>query len=76
MDELLRFIASLHKEGGPAIGPDTLLFKDRILDSLNVLSLIGYVEEKMGRRLQDDEVTMQNFESAAKIADTFRLEHR
>jgi acyl carrier protein len=74
MDELLRFITSLRKEGGPASGPDTLLFKDKVLDSLNVLSLIGYVEERIGRRLQDDEVTMQNFESPRKIAETFHLE--
>jgi len=76
MDELLRFIGGLRKESGIPVGPDTLLFKDKVLDSLNILSLIGYVEERIGRRLLDDEVSMQNFESARKISEAFFQERR
>ena len=71
MNELLRFIASIRKEGTLPPGPDTLLIKDKVIDSLNILNLIGYVEERIGRRLADDEVTMRNFESASRIAATF-----
>jgi len=71
MEELLGFIASIRKDEKMAIQPDTLLFKDKVLDSLNILSLIGYVEERLGRRLLDDELIMKNFESAQTIHTTF-----
>ena len=71
MEALLQFIEAIRKDGGPALEPDTLLFKDRILDSLNVLNLIGYVEERIGRPLEDQEVIMKNFESARKIVESF-----
>ena len=71
MHELLAFIQSIRKDGGPPVDPQTLLFKQRVLDSLNVLSLIGYVEQHLGRPLEDREVNMQNFESASKIVATF-----
>ena len=71
MDELLAFIQSIRKDGGLPVKPDTLLFKERVLDSLNVLSLIGYVEQRLGRSLEDREVNMRNFESASKIVAAF-----
>jgi len=54
-----------------AITPDTLLFKSKILDSMNILDLIGYVEKQIGRRLKDTEISMENFRSVRMIADTF-----
>jgi acyl carrier protein len=71
MEALLRFIEAIRKDGGPPVEPNTLLFKHRILDSLNVLNLIGYVEEHIARQLEDQEVIMSNFESARRIIDHF-----
>jgi acyl carrier protein len=71
MDDLLRFMQSITKNETVVIGPDTLVFREKILDSMNILSLIGYVEERLGRRLEDEEVTMQNFESAGRIFASF-----
>jgi acyl carrier protein len=74
--ELVAFITgSLIKKGGASkVTPDTLLFKQHILDSMNILDLIGYVEKKTGRRLKDEEIIMTNFQSARAIIKAFSNE--
>lgn len=71
--ELVVFITeSLIKKGGATkVAPDTLLFKERLLDSMNILDLIGYVEKKIGRRLKDEEIVMTNFQSARAMINAF-----
>ncbi len=69
--ELIKFIKSICRDKGQSINPDTLLFKEKVLDSMNILDLMGYVEKYLGRKLTDDEVVMSNFESAHKIVETF-----
>jgi acyl carrier protein len=49
----------------------TPLFEKRLIDSINILYLIGYVEKALGRRLRDDELVMSNFRTAETIASTF-----
>ena len=71
MQELIDFIRRISKDKQADIQPDTLLFRAKVLDSINILDLLGYVEERIGRRLKDEEVIMPNFESAGKIAETF-----
>jgi acyl carrier protein len=71
-DELLEFIRdSLLEERDVRISVDTLLFKERLLDSMNILHLIGYVEKTLNRRLADDEIVMSNFQSVRAIAEAF-----
>ena len=62
--KLLEFIASISKNKAQSLDLQTMLFKDKVLDSINILNLIGYVEGYLGRRLTDDEMIMPNFESA------------
>ncbi len=69
--ELLKFIKSICRDKGRTIDSNTLLFKDKVLDSMNILDLIGYIEKHLGRKLTDDEVIMPNFESVRKIVETF-----
>lgn len=71
--EFVDFIKKfLLKKGAVAeIVPDTLLFKERLLDSMNILDLIGYIEKQVGRRLKDEEIVMKNFQSVQAMIDAF-----
>jgi acyl carrier protein len=50
------------------IGPDTDFLENGILDSTGVLELVGFLEEKFGIRVEDDEVVPDNLNSLEKIA--------
>ena len=49
------------------IGPDTEFLENGILDSTGVLELVGFLEEKFGIRVEDDEVVPNNMNSLEKI---------
>lgn len=51
--------------------PQSQLFAERIIDSINVLPLVGFVEEKLGRPLHDDELVMARFASVEAIVSSF-----
>ncbi len=70
-EQLLKFIKSICKNKQVVIKPETLLFKEKILDSMNILDLMGFVEKELGRRLTDSEIIASNFESVGKIEETF-----
>ena len=69
--ELLKFIKKISQDKDRSIDPNTLLFKEKVLDSMNILDLMGYIEKHLRRKLADDEVVMLNFESVHKIVETF-----
>lgn len=71
MPELIEFIKNISKDKKMTINPDTLLFKEKILDSMNILDLMGFIEKRLGRRLNDEEIVMENFESALKLTERF-----
>lgn len=72
IEPLLDFIRRrMLKQKGVRVDADTPLFERRLIDSINILYLIGYVEKALGRRLTDDEIVMSNFRSARVIATTF-----
>ena len=69
---LLDFVRRrLLKQKGVRVDADTPLFQHKLIDSINILYLIGYVEKGLGRRLTDDEIVMSNFRTVRVIADTF-----
>jgi acyl carrier protein len=71
-DRLLDFVRRrLLKQKGVRVDADTPLFESKLVDSINILYLIGYVEKALGRRLTDDEIVMSNFRSVRVIANTF-----
>lgn len=49
------------------IAPDTDFIENGILDSTGVLELIGFLEEKFGIRVEDDELVPDNMNSLEKI---------
>lgn len=71
-ERLLDFVRRrLLKQKGVRVDADTPLFESRLIDSMNILYLIGYVEKAIGRRLTDDEIVMSNFRTVRVIANTF-----
>lgn len=71
-ETLLDFVRRrLLKQKGVRVDADTPLFESRLIDSMNILYLIGYVEKAIGRRLTDDEIVMSNFRTVRVIANTF-----
>lgn len=71
-EALLAFVRTrMIEDADAAVGPETELFRERILDSMNVLRFIGWVEKRLGRPLTDDELVMENFRSVRTICDRF-----
>jgi acyl carrier protein len=49
--------------------PDDISFLDQgVVDSMNVLELVSFVEEKYGVRVEDREIVPDNFDSVARLA--------
>ena len=69
--KLLDCITNICRDKNVLIKSETLLFKGKVLDSMNILDLIGYIEKQIGRRLTDNEITASNFESIEKIEKIF-----
>jgi acyl carrier protein len=71
-ERLLDFVRRrLLKQKGVLVDADTPLFESKLIDSINILYLIGYVEKALGRRLTDDEIVMTNFRTVRVIGNTF-----
>lgn len=54
-----------------AITIDTLLFEDRVIDSLKVLELIAFLQSALGSKIPDAQIVLANFRSIAIIARVF-----
>jgi acyl carrier protein len=72
---LLAFIGAISPDESRVILPETLLFEEKILSSINILDLMGYVEHQLGRRLTTEELTTANFASVQIIERTFFTSH-
>lgn len=53
-----------------------MLFRERLLNSINILDLVAYVERQVGRPLDEDEIVMSNFESVNAIVEAFLSDER
>jgi acyl carrier protein len=47
------------------------LFEERIIDSMNILDLISFIEEERGAEIPDEQVVMKNFRSVETMANVF-----
>jgi acyl carrier protein len=47
---------------------DASFLEEGIIDSMNVMELIMFVEEKFGLEVADEEIVPDNFDSVSKIA--------
>jgi acyl carrier protein len=50
-----------------AVENDTALFSTGLIDSLNVIELVCFVEEQLGRAIPPAEITLENFDSIDRI---------
>lgn len=72
--DLIDFIRSRfdpENEKGLVIDADTPLFANGLIDSIHILALIGYVESRLNRRLEDEEIVMPSFRSVRAIVGAF-----
>lgn len=52
-----------------ALTADTPLFSSGLLDSVAMVTLITFIEEEAGADVRPSDVTLDNFDTAARIAD-------
>ena len=73
-DELTRFIIDefAAEVGVKEIRPDDSLIGNGILDSLSLLQLIVFIEERYGIKVEDEEVTPNNFQNINHIVTFLR----
>ena len=64
--ELLDFVRSLLL-ADEHVDADTELFSSALLDSIAMMNLIAYIEERTGVQVAAHEVTLENFDSTARI---------
>ena len=57
------------KSSGPVTADESLLQRG-VLDSLGLMNLIAFIEEKTGVRIADDDVMLENFETINAIMAT------
>lgn len=55
--------------GQTAIGDETKLIESGVLDSLSVLKLVTFLEERFAIRVDPDEVVSDNFETLASLTN-------
>lgn len=51
------------------IGPDTELFSTGLLDSIAMMNLIAFIEERARIEVRPADVTLDNFDSVQRITD-------
>lgn len=65
-EDLLRFLRE-ELNIDDDIDAQTELFSSGILDSVSMITLITFIEEKTGATVQPADVTLENFDSAERI---------
>ncbi len=71
VEELVRqYIAQniLFSNNGYPYADDASFLDEGIIDSMNVLELVAFVEEKFGITVQDQDIVPDNFDSVSKLA--------
>ena len=70
-EEMIRsYIAQniLFSENGYPYSDDASFLDEHIVDSMNVLELVMFVEETFGVAVEDQEIVPENFDSVSKLA--------
>ena len=64
---ILQFLDEMQLEGA-IIRPDTRLMEDGLIDSIGLVRLIQFIEERFGISIPDGDVTPELFASPADLA--------
>lgn len=62
----------LFSKNGYPHADDASFLENGIIDSMNVLELVVFVEENFGVTVDDQEVVPENFDSVARLSDFVR----
>lgn len=65
--ELLQFVKDSLLRGEQEVGPDDSLIDRGIIDSIGLMQLMAFLEERTGSRIPDHYVTPDNFQSVAAM---------
>lgn len=66
---IIDYISSVVSEtGGPAVARDTALLEAGVLDSINLVRLVQFIEEHFGIKIPDEDLGADIFESPASVA--------
>lgn len=73
-DMIRTYIAEniLFSSNGFPHSDDTSFLDNGIIDSMNVLELVMFVEEKFGIKVGDSEIVPDNFDSVARLSNFIR----
>lgn len=66
-EELIAFIQTEVNPNVTQLGPDTDLLGGETLDSLGILAVIGYLEDRFGFEIEVEEVSLESFRTVATI---------
>ena len=67
--ELTAFIASEIVSRGTEVDPDTELLRSGLVDSLGVVEIVYWLEERIDVEIDPADVTIDNFGSVTRIVD-------
>jgi acyl carrier protein len=69
--QIRQYIAKnlLFSDNGFTYGDDASFLEEGIVDSLGVMELVLFIEEKFGVKVEDEELTTDNFDSVNKLAN-------
>ena len=66
---ILEYISGVVAEaGGPAVTRDTPLLEAGVLDSINLVRLVQFLEERFALKIPDEDLGPELFESPAAVA--------
>ena len=72
LDALLEYVNGHLLEGRAVrVDGETPLFADGLIDSLNILKLIAFIEMRRGRPIPDRDIVMSRFANLRTIVESF-----
>ncbi|WP_189765888.1 acyl carrier protein [Streptomyces xanthochromogenes] len=71
LDRILQFLAGMPGWRGE-VEADTPILENGQLDSLGIVSLMGYIEESLGVEIPESEFQFERFATPRSIADLVR----
>ncbi len=69
VDDLEQFILEITQGSGvTAVAPDDDLLAQGVIDSHGLMELVGFIEQRYGISVSDDDLLPENFQSLSHIA--------
>ncbi|MGI9611190.1 MAG: acyl carrier protein [Acidimicrobiia bacterium] len=65
---LKEFITKEFVKDGSELDSSTNLLEEEIIDSLGIFTLVSFVEDRFGVKIEPEEVSMDNFETLGTIS--------